>query len=282
MEKGEILARDIYRADMNFHLIASGSKGNCFILQEGKRTVVIDCGGTRKHLVSSFHSLNIDIKDVDLLLITHNHNDHISQLGTFKDSLVYSPVILEKRLDAKIIKPRQSFKIDNMVVTAIPLSHDSGITVGYIFETEAEKLVYVTDTGYMHSSNINLMKNADYIIMESNHDLAMLNNCSRPRYLKSRIMSDTGHLCNEDCAAVLEKIITKKTKKIILAHISQETNTYELALKTNVKLLMEADIKLNDNLKIIAAKQFEGGIDYEESINSSYSLASSVEWVFNV
>ncbi len=286
MEKGETLARVIYLVSMKFHLIASGSKGNCFILQNDKRVIVIDCGGTRRHLISSFNKLGIDINKIDLLLITHSHSDHISQLPVFKNCLVYSPVYLEKREDAKILRPRQTFKIDKMVVTPIPLSHDSGITVGYIFECNNEKLVYVTDTGYVHSSNIELMKDADYIVIESNHDLTMLMNSSRPQYLKSRIKSDTGHLCNEDCAVVLEKIVSKKTKKIILAHISEETNTYELALKTNVDYLLENKrCDLNNDLKIVAARQFEivsGGIDYEESFNSDYSISSCVEWVFNV
>ncbi len=270
---------------MKFHLVASGSKGNCFILQEGKRTIVIDCGSTKKHLKESFEKLNIPINSIDLLLITHTHSDHISQLSLFDDVLVYSPVELEKRKDAKIIRPGCYFSIDKMKVSCIPLSHDAEKTVGYVFETEKEKLVYVTDTGYINTSYIPKFYDADYVIMESNHDVKMLMESSRPQYIKQRIYSDYGHMSNEDCAATLEAIITNKTKEIVLAHISAQANTYEQALNVTVNHLLETKKdELNENLRIVAAQQFEiisGGLDYEKVDDCSSLFASDLEWIFN-
>ena len=125
---------------MKFHLVASGSKGNCFVLQEGERTIVVDCGSTRKHLISSFNDINVNIDDVDLLLISHRHSDHISQLKLFNNSLVYSPIPLDTRSDAKILHPLSFFTIDKTLrISTIPLSHDADVTLGFIFENENEK-----------------------------------------------------------------------------------------------------------------------------------------------
>ncbi|MBQ5414575.1 MAG: hypothetical protein IIU22_00160, partial [Firmicutes bacterium] len=94
----------------------------------------------------------------------------------------------------------------------------------------------ITDTGYIRDAVIPLLKGADYIILESNHDTEMLMKTSRPMFLKMRIAGDSGHLCNEDCAAVLRKIVTSKTKMVVLAHISQQANTREKALETDFLL----------------------------------------------
>lgn len=273
--------------DMKFHLLASGSKGNCFVLQEGNRTIVIDCGSTKKHLVSSFHDVNINIDDVDLVLLTHNHTDHIKQLKLFENSLIYSPVFLEERKDARILRPRSYFTIDQTIkVTSIPLSHDADVTLGFIIENKKEKLVYITDTGYIKDEYTELLYGADYIIIESNHDVGMLMKCNRPYYIKSRIQGEYGHLNNEDCANTLEKIVSSNTKEIVLAHISQDANTYEKALEVSVNhLLKYKKDELNNDLRIVAAKQFEivsGGIDYEK-VNDIDSLPiTCMEWVYDI
>ena len=272
---------------MKFHLVASGSKGNCFVLQEGERTIVVDCGSTRKHLISSFNDINVNIDDVDLLLISHRHSDHVSQLKLFNNSLVYSPIPLDTRSDAKILHPLSFFTIDKTLrISTIPLSHDADVTLGFIFENETERLVYITDTGYIKDEYCEKLYDADYIIIESNHDVGMLMRCNRPHYIKSRIQGEYGHLNNEDCASTLEKIITSRTKEIILAHISQDANTYEQALKVTVEhLLKYKKDELNENLRIVAARQFEtvsGGIDYEKVDDITTLPITCMEWVYNV
>ena len=101
---------------------------------------------------------------------------------------------------------------------------------GYLFEADGEKLAYLTDTGYVSKLNLQMMKNLDYYIIESNHDVEMLMKTSRPFATKSRIYSDQGHLCNEDCARALSLMIGDRTKEITLAHLSEEANTPEKAL----------------------------------------------------
>ena len=174
----------------------------------------------------------------------------------------------------------------NMKVTTIPLSHDAERTVGFVFQTYNEKLVYITDTGYINTSHISLLYDADYIIIESNHDTEMLMKCNRPYFIKSRISSDYGHLNNEDCAYTLEAIVTSNTKEIILAHISQDANTYEKALSVNVNHLLKTKKEdLNKNLRMVAAQQFEivsGGLRYEKVDNCSSLSFTNMEWIYNL
>ena len=139
--------------------------------------------------------------------------------------------------------------------------------------------MYITDTGYLPSRYQPLLEGADYYVLECNHDVGMLMRTSRPQYLKQRICSDEGHLNNEDCAEALAHFIDLNTKLVVLAHISQQANTRELALHTVVERLQEEKDRCRKDLMICAAGQFEmilKGEDDEEmdlgTVNSSVHL----------
>jgi phosphoribosyl 1,2-cyclic phosphodiesterase len=240
---------------MDLTLLASGSKGNSFVIQDQGTKVMIDCGTTKKHLIEGLHKLHLEINDLDALLITHDHSDHISQIRHFKDLDIYSPVEISD-IDTFRVRPLQKFTINNLTFTPIALSHDALNTTGYIIEDGIEKLVYVTDTGYVNQRYIPMMKDADWIILESNHDVDMLMHTSRPQFLKQRIYGDDGHLNNEDCAQVLKQIVTKNTKMIILAHLSEQANTREKALEVTSEVLLDIE-DINENLVVCAAGQYE-------------------------
>lgn len=242
---------------MEFALLASGSKGNSFFLQSGETKILIDCGTTKKYLVNALRECHTEIQDLDALVITHDHSDHVSQIRHFKDLDIYSPVEIPD-IDTFRVRPLQKFSIHDFVFTPIALSHDALNTTGYIIEDGVEKLVYVTDTGYVNGRYLSLMKGADWIIMESNHDVDMLMHTSRPQFLKMRIYGDDGHLNNEDCADILNQIVTENTKVIVLAHLSEQANTRELALKVSEEVLMSRHQgSLNKNLVLCAAGQYE-------------------------
>ena len=114
----------------------------------------------------------------------------------------------------------------------------------------------MTDTGYVSEKNIDYMKDADYYVIESNYDIPLLMATSRPHYLKARIMSDYGHLCNDDCADVLCQCVSERTKEIILAHISQEANTMELAYEVIIEQLSLINFPVNERT-IKALNQYE-------------------------
>ena len=265
---------------MQFCLMASGSKGNCFVLKDDTTCIVIDCGSTKKYLNSCFEQLEISPEEIDALLITHDHSDHIAQINMFKDTAVYSPVEIED-IETFKVTPLHSFVIETLKITPIALSHDALNTVGYVMESGTEKLVYITDTGYVNQRYFPLLTDADYIVMESNHDVGMLMKTRRPQYLKARIYGDQGHLCNEDCAEILAKIVSEKTKMIILAHISREANTREKALSVSLdRLNAMSGFGFHKELVLCAAGQFEmtgRGIMHEKVICGSVSSPVGVE-----
>lgn len=266
---GIIRATDFWIvSDMKFALLCSGSKGNCFVLEDGALRLMIDCGSTRRYLLQSLEEVKMPVNSFDALLITHEHSDHTSQLRLMKDiPEIFAPYPLDG-ISNHIIRPLEPFQIHHMTVTPLALSHDAPCTVGFVFETPFEKLVYITDTGYVQQRYLPRMKGADYIILESNHDPSMLMHTNRPNFLKIRIGSDSGHLNNTQCGEILSEIVTEKTKSIFLAHISEQANTRELALQTNLDLLRETvSGKRNHGLWISAAAQFEilkGGTWHEE------------------
>lgn len=236
---------------MRYHILASGSKGNCTVISDEETTIVIDAGTTDRHLKASFIEIDVDYKDIDGVLITHTHSDHVGRINLFNKSKFYTPEFLGDKFRQIKLFGNDKFQINSLSITTIPLSHDKGLTLGYIIENAKSKLVYITDTGYFKDAHIDLIKDADYYIMESNHDTQMLMESNRPFFLKQRIMAMDGHLCNIDAAEVLSKVVSQNTKEVTLAHLSEEANCPDLAVKTTIN-------KLNNNaIKIRAAKQFE-------------------------
>ncbi len=240
---------------MHFTVLASGSKGNCTVIDSKGTRIILDCGSTKNYLSKCFDKMDFDYHSADGLLITHSHKDHISQIKMFKDLPIYSPITFSD-IKSKLIRPLEIFKIKDLTILPIPLSHDCDVTVGYIIFDGSETLVYITDTGYVSKRNMELIKHADYYVIESNHDPQLLMQTNRPTMIKKRILSDNGHLSNEDSALLMSRCINGNTKEIILAHISQEANDYKLAFDTMLNTLKEKGVYRND-IFIKAMEQFE-------------------------
>lgn len=239
---------------MRFSLLASGSKGNCCVITHKDASIVIDCGCTKTYLKKRFSEIDVEPSHVDALLITHSHSDHISALSLFSDVKTYS--VKELGTNTHYVAPFERFYVKEFMIEALPMSHDSDDCVGYVIHTSEEKLVYITDTGYIRGDVLQYITDADYYIFESNHDLEMLMNTRRPLYLKQRIIGDSGHLCNEDSARILCEIIGPNTKEIVLAHISEEANTREMALAV-LEETMRSHCICMDQLKLHPAAQFD-------------------------
>ena len=239
---------------MKYWILASGSKGNCTVVESKGQYLIIDCGATRKYLLDSFARIGLDYHQAMGLLITHDHSDHIRQLNTFKSLNVYAPDRLTD--DCQVVRPYEPFEIGPFAIMPLQLSHDCEHTLGYVIQADGQHLVSVTDTGYVSGRNRELIGNAEYYIFESNHDVSMLMHSSRPPYLKQRILSDYGHMDNQYSAATLCEIIGDKTTQITLAHISQECNTREIAYRTLIETMQRNGL---DPLRYVirAAKQFE-------------------------
>jgi phosphoribosyl 1,2-cyclic phosphodiesterase len=233
---------------MRYTLLASGSKGNACLIETPKTRILIDCGTTKKYLLSCFTDLEMKFNDLDALVLTHNHGDHISQLKHFYDVPIHSPFDVVEALNFNLVKPNHGFQINDLTLYPIELSHDTDIVIGYIIFDGYEKLVYITDTGYIREEDLIHCVDANYIIMESNYDPVLLLNSSRPYLTKMRIMSDRGHLSNDKAGFYLSQIVTPNTSEIVLAHLSEEANNPEVAMTSVRKYLDE--IGYNKSLKV--------------------------------
>lgn len=234
---------------MKYFMLASGSKGNACIIDVDGVRIMIDCGTTKRYLTQSFNSLGLSFEDIDAVLVTHNHSDHTSQLKHFRHAQIYSPA--KHDWETNLVNPYEQFEFSGISVLPIKTSHDDESSVGYLIEASGSKLVYVTDTGYVRDQDIDLLRNAETYIFESNHDPEMLMLTARPYHIKQRILSDEGHLSNEDAAIILSKLVTENTREVVLAHLSLQANTEDLAIRTVSKQLRDKSVVVK------AARQFE-------------------------
>lgn len=244
---------------MKFMMLESGSSGNSFVLQAKDTKIIIDCGGTKTYLMNALGQFHLCPEDMDAVLLTHGHVDHISQLKHFKGKTIFGTFPSEL-VEIHQISTHATFKIKDVTVTSLPLSHDFPKTVGYKLECDGETLVYVTDTGYVNESLMDELRNADYYVWESNHDPYLLMKTNRPYPTKQRILSTEGHLSNDESSRLLTLLVGDKTKEVILAHISKEANTCELALDTLYKTFEKQQKAVE--FKVVAAKQneaYQGG-----------------------
>lgn len=245
---------------MKVSVLSSGSKGNTTYIETKEAKILIDAGNSSKYITDKLKELNVDPNDIDAILITHVHSDHIKGLQVLTKKIKCSVYITKKMYpyldyltNYKFIED-DTINIKDIEINVIKTSHDTEDSVGYIINNNNKSVVYITDTGYINKKYFDILTNRNIYIFESNHDIEMLNNGKYPFKLRQRILSDKGHLSNYDSAKYLSKFIGKDTKKIILAHLSEENNTEELALKTLKDRLIKENITFDN---IITAKQNE-------------------------
>ena len=247
---------------MKVCILASGSKGNCTYVETKTHKVLIDLGTSSLACEKKLKEIGVDPSNIDSILITHSHVDHISGIRVFVKK--YNPNIYTTKkiyneikeivMNANVIFLNESFNLDELNIDYFKTSHDTDDSVGYILEENGKSLVYVTDTGYINLKYLPKLRNKEIYIMESNHDVEMLLDGSYPHNIKQRILGDRGHLSNKDSAYYFSKLVGDKTHLLFLAHLSHENNTEELAIKAYKEELSKKNIDFNE---IYIAKQSE-------------------------
>lgn len=247
---------------MLIEILASGSEGNSVYIQTKNKKVLIDAGMNYKYLKEKLEEINVDPSEIDIILITHTHSDHTSALKVFLNKNHPLLFIDEEMLnELEFVKDYDNiefrfkdFDFEGTIIEMFHTSHDAPASRGYIIKDGEESFVYITDTGYINQRLFNKLYNHNKYVFESNHDVELLMHGRYPQWLKTRILSDKGHLSNAQAGFYLSKIIGPDTKKIALAHLSKENNDPEVALKDVKSILKENDIKFNN---FVIAKQRE-------------------------
>lgn len=244
---------------MKICVLSSGSKGNTTYIESERVKILIDIGNSAKYVKEKLEDIGVEPEEINAVLITHTHVDHVKGLKVFENKYnipVYITDVMLKSLDYlnNYVFLENEFDIGDMHIIAIKTSHDAPDSRGYIIISGDDSIVYITDTGYINKKYFNILSNRDLYIMESNHDVEMLTNGKYPFSIRQRILSDKGHLSNYDSSKYLSSFIGDNTHYILLAHLSQDNNTEELAYETLANRLKE-DNKHVDN--IIITKQNE-------------------------
>ena len=240
---------------MKITVFASGSGGNCLLLCGGGTNILIDAGISLRRLSDALGQCCLSLQDIGGVLITHEHSDHISGLGSLikkTDIPVYAPRRLAGRLSLMIpgayeriteIPVGESFSISGLQIRAFHTPHDASESVGYHVE-HGVSFALATDMGRVTDEIRAALHGCDTVLIEANHDVDMLLSGPYPPVLKRRILSERGHLSNADCAELARELAQSGTRQIILGHLSRKNNSPEAAHRTVAAALEGMDVSL--------------------------------------
>lgn len=238
----------------------SGSKGNSYYIGSSDGGILIDAGRSCKQIENALGNNDIDIKKIRGVFITHEHIDHCAALRVlvkknnipvFATEGTMEGLISDNRLEsgAETHIISKEIALGDMLVEAFPTYHDTIQPCCYrVTTSDNRKAMVATDLGIVSDEVRNAFYGVDALVLESNHDIAMLKNGFYPYYLKQRILSSNGHLSNESCAMELPEIIENGTMRIMLGHLSQDNN--------------RPDIALNESLGVLTQRGFRRDYDY--------------------
>ncbi|MED1471491.1 MBL fold metallo-hydrolase [Bacillus salipaludis] len=227
---------------LRYSILASGSTGNALYVESDEHSFLVDAGFSGKQMESLFGQIDRDISKLSGIFVTHEHSDHIKGVGVLARKYklpVYANEKTWRAMDGLVgeIPTEQKFVFNMETVKnfgaveieSFGVSHDAAEPMFYVFHHSDKKLVLITDTGYVSDRMKGIITNADAYIFESNHDVQMLRMGRYPWNIKRRILSDVGHVSNEDAAVAMSEVIGDKTRRVYLAHLSLDNNMKDLA-----------------------------------------------------
>ncbi|MGO1469050.1 MAG: MBL fold metallo-hydrolase [Tissierella sp.] len=248
---------------IKFCSLSSGSSGNCQYIETDSSKIIVDSGFSGKRTKELLNSIDVDPKDLDAILVTHEHLDHIKGVGVLSrryDLPIYANGqtwsgmetkigdIKEKNI--KIFSTEKFFDLKDLSIYPITTFHDANEPVGYILFYKGVKISIITDTGFISKNIVEKVKDSDLYFLESNHDEFMLKEGLYPWHLKRRILSSKGHLSNEDAGNTLTRILKGEGEKVILAHLSKDNNVPELAMDTVTDILTKGGLDVKKDIDL--------------------------------
>ena len=247
-----------------FCVLGSGSSGNSVAVWDDESLFLIDAGFSCKETVRRLDLAGLDANDLEVILISHEHSDHINGARVLNKR--FRPRILATEpvhewLDVKyavitepVLEPGRVEEIGSFKITPFEVPHDASQTVGFKIQNNGKNLIIATDLGHVTARLRKKFEDADALVLESNHDVQMLKDGKYPYFLKKRILGMQGHLSNEQSAEVQANVISAKTKHILLAHLSQDNNEPEKALAESKKAIKTVTRR---RIEVIPVSQFE-------------------------
>jgi phosphoribosyl 1,2-cyclic phosphodiesterase len=229
--------------------LASGSKGNCIYFGTKQTKILIDAGISTRAIKTRLAEIHVDLAEIDAILVTHEHTDHIQGLKTLADQ--YGFPILANQETAKgiveafhecpkfkIFSTGETFEFGDLEIHPFSIQHDTLDPVAFTIRVDGLKLGFCTDLGFATSLVQTHLQQCDYLYLEANHQPSMVYASPRPMVYKQRVLSRTGHLSNEACGHLLAHVYHPALKHVHLAHLSKECNSPEMALSV-VKSILE-------------------------------------------
>ncbi|MEH7375956.1 MBL fold metallo-hydrolase [Neobacillus drentensis] len=237
---------------LSYSILASGSTGNALYVESDEHSFLVDAGFSGKQMEALFGQIDRDISKLSGIFVTHEHSDHIKGIGVLARKYqlpVYANEKTWRAMEHSVgaIPTEQKFVFNMETVKSFGavdiesfgVSHDAAEPMFYVFHHGGKKLVLITDTGYVSDRMKGTISNADVYIFESNHDVQMLRMGRYPWNIKRRILSDLGHVSNEDAAFAMSDVVGDQTKRIYLAHLSMDNNMKDLAKMAVTQTLQE-------------------------------------------
>lgn len=243
---------------LNFSSLYSGSTGNSLFLESDNCKILIDSGVSAKKITNALTSFDVNIEDIDAILVTHEHSDHVQSLGTLsknynipvyatKETFDSMPKQTEKINCSNIrcFNSNETFEIKDLTIKPFSIPHDAANPCGFNIINNNKKLSIATDIGHMNLEILNVLEGTSFLMLESNYDPEILKCCSYPYHLKQRISSNKGHLPNEMAGKTIAYLLNSGLNQVMLGHLSKENNFPELAYKTVVEELIKKDFDEN-------------------------------------
>ncbi len=258
---------------LKFCSLYSGSSGNCLFVSTNNTKVLIDCGTSCKKICEGLASIDSSIEDIDAILVTHEHSDHVQGLGMVSKKFnipVYANLetwnVMEKQKEKisekniKLFENDKDFLLNDLTIHPFTTPHDAANPCGFSIHNGKKRLSIATDLGYMDNRIFEQLQNSSFVLLESNYEPELLDASKYPYHLKQRIKGPNGHLSNETAGKTISELMKKDLKEVILGHLSKENNFPELAYKTVAEQLMNNNSDINTIKLSVASRNTPGKI----------------------
>lgn len=251
---------------IKFCSLFSGSSGNSLFISYGNTRILIDAGVSGKKIQNALKSIGEDACNLDALVVTHEHSDHSSCVGVMSRRFnipIYATegtwLGMENAIgiinEANIIhiKANSDFQIGNFQIHAFSIPHDAADPVGYTFTVDDKKVAIATDIGHMNETILENIRDSDLVMLESNHDISMLENGNYPHFLKNRIKGRYGHLCNDIAGDTIALLVEGGIKRFLIGHLSNENNHPKTAYSTVLDRLTSCGLRETEEFELDVA-----------------------------